>query len=115
MRWCFGNPIKSKGDLRAYVAHLPQSTNAQALNLAVRLIFDKVWKPYNEVFKMNAQIHDSLLFQYKEGNEWLGDKVSECMVEAGTVDVTDISGITRRMVIPTDLSMGGKSWADSKD
>jgi len=115
VRWCFGNPIKSKGDLRAYVAHLPQSTNAQALNKAVRLVFDRVWKPHNEIFKMNAQIHDSLLFQYRDGNEWLGDKVSECMVEAGTIDVTDISGVTRRMVIPTDLSMGGKSWADSKD
>ena len=60
-RYCFGDPIKNRSDLRALVAHLPQGTNAQALNLSVRLIFDRVWKPHYENFKMNAQIHDSLL------------------------------------------------------
>ena len=94
---------------------MPQSTNAQALNKASRLVFDRVWKPNHDNFKMCAQIHDSLLCQYRQGFSHFMDAVSDCMVEAGTIDVTDIKGITRRMVIPTDLSLGGKSWQDSKD
>jgi DNA polymerase I-like protein with 3'-5' exonuclease and polymerase domains len=115
VRYCFGDPIKNKSVLRALVAHLPQGTNAQALNLATRLVFDRVWKPNSDNFKMNAQIHDSLLFQTRLGHEHLAQQVADCMLEASTIDVTDIKGVTRRMRIPVDLSSGGKSWADSKD
>lgn len=114
-RYCFGDPVKDKRDLRALVAHLPQSTNAQALNLGVRLVFDRIWKQNYENFKMNAQIHDSILFQYREGYEYLADKIAECMEEASTINVTDIAGKTRLLVVPVDVKIGGKSWQDSKD
>lgn len=113
-RYCFGDPIKNRSDLRALVAHLPQGTNAQALNLSVRLIFDRVYLPNKDNFKLCAQIHDSVLFQVREGYEHLANEVAQCMVEAGTVSVTDIKGVTRKMIIPIDISSLGRTWGDTK-
>lgn len=114
-RYCFGDPVKNTADLRALVASLPQGTNAQALNLAVRRIFDEIWKSNYENFKMNAQVHDSNLFQCREGHGYLAEEVGRLMYEASIVEVTDIKGITRTLKVPVDITKGGKSWADSKD
>lgn len=115
VRYCFGNPSKDKAALRAYVAHLPQGLNAQALNKAFRLVYLRVWMPHHENFKLCAQVHDSILFQYRIGHEHLAELVKECMIEASTIDVTDINGTTRTLKVPVDISLGGKSWQDSKD
>lgn len=114
-RNCYGDPVKSKQTLRSLVAHLPQSTNAQALNYAMRLVFDRVWKPNHENFKLNAQIHDSILHQCRVGYEYLSEEVKACMEEASTVEVVDIKGKKRLLKVPVDLSKGGTSWEDSKD
>lgn len=114
-RYCFGDPIKNKAYLRSLVAHPSQSTNAQALNKAVRLIFDNVWKKHSDNFKMNAQIHDSVLHQIREGHEYLKELVADQMLMASTVEVKDIYGITRTLKVPVAMSNGGKSWFDSKD
>lgn len=115
-RYCFGNPNKSARDLRSYVAHIPQGTNGQALNKSVVLVFNNVWKKYGQAkFKMCAQIHDSQLNQYKEGHECIIEEVKYWQELAAIIDVTDISGKTRTLKVPVDISMGGKSWQDSKD
>jgi DNA polymerase I-like protein with 3'-5' exonuclease and polymerase domains len=116
VRYCFGNPAKNPEDLRAYVAHLPQSTNGQCLNIAVALIFNRVWKKYGQkIFKMSAQVHDSSLNQVKIGYEYIADEVKACKLEASTVTVTDIKGIARTMTVPVDVSIGAKSWQDAKE
>jgi DNA polymerase I-like protein with 3'-5' exonuclease and polymerase domains len=111
-RYCFGHPKTNKPDLNTYVAHCPQSLNAMILNKAYLKVFNKVWIPHNKNFKLCAQIHDSILFQYREGHEYLIDLVKECMEIP--IPVTDISEVTRTLLVPVAISSGGKSWADSK-
>jgi DNA polymerase I-like protein with 3'-5' exonuclease and polymerase domains len=112
-RYCFGNPSKSKPSLNSYIAHPPQSLGAMLLNKAYVRVFNEVWIPHYANFKLCAQIHDSILFQYREGHEYLADMVAVCMTNETVV--TDIKGIARTMVVPVDLSIGGKSWQDSKE
>lgn len=114
-RRCFGDPIKDRGCLRALVAHLPQGTNGQALNKAYVRVFNEVWKDHSDNFKLCAQVHDSILFQYRIGHEYLADEVKRIMEESSVVEVTDIKGVTRTLRVPVDVSIGGKSWQDSKD
>jgi DNA polymerase I-like protein with 3'-5' exonuclease and polymerase domains len=109
-RWCFGDPNKNASDLRALVAHLPQSTNAQALGIATALVYERVWKPNKDNFKMCAQIHDSILFQVRIGHEYLADEVKHWMEVASTVEVTDIKGIKRELKVPVDIKVGGTRW-----
>jgi DNA polymerase I-like protein with 3'-5' exonuclease and polymerase domains len=112
-RYCFGNPSKSKPSLNAYIAHPPQSLGAMLLNKAYVRVFNEVWIPHSANFKLCAQIHDSILFQYREGHEYLADMVAVCMTNETVV--TDLKGTARTMVVPVDLSIGGKSWQDSKE
>jgi DNA polymerase I-like protein with 3'-5' exonuclease and polymerase domains len=115
-RRCFGDPIKNASDKRALVAHLPQSTNGQALNKAAIKVFNNVWKIHSDNFKMNALIHDSLVFQVRIGFEDLIlPLIKKEMEDASVVQVTDIGGITRTMNVPVDITSGGKSWQDSKE
>lgn len=80
-RRCFGDPTKSKLILNSYVAHPPQSLNAQTLNKAWLSVFNTIaMNPKHAPnFKLCAQIHDSILFQWREGHEYLCDMVAECM------------------------------------
>lgn len=109
-RYCFGNPLKSKTALNGYIAHNPQSLNAMILNQAYMKVFYQIALPNPTEFKLCAQIHDSILFQYKEGREDLAEQVKSLM-EIPT-SVTDISGITRTFTIPAALKLGGKRWSD---
>jgi len=108
-RYCFGNPQLSKPDLNAYVAHCPQSLNAMILNKAFMKVFYEVWRPNKENFHLHAQIHDSILFSYRKGYEHLADEVKRCM--EFPVQVTDITGKVRTMLVPVDLKIGLTSWA----
>lgn len=108
VRWCFGNPEKSKPALNSYVAHVTQSLNAMILNRAMRLVFLELGM--NPNFKLLAQIHDSILFQVRIGHEYLVDRVAEIMTFP--VPITDCLGITRDMTVPVDTKICGKYWVD---
>ena len=112
-RYCFGNPLKNKPALNAYIAHPPQSLNAMTLNKAFVKVFWEVWLAEYRDFKLCAQIHDSILFQYRKGREDLVDRVEDCMLM--DIEVADIKGIKRTLRVPVDVSSGGRSWSDSKD
>jgi DNA polymerase I-like protein with 3'-5' exonuclease and polymerase domains len=114
-RRTFLEPIKSREHLRQLVASLPQGTNGQALNRATVRIFYDVWKKHSDNFKMHAQIHDSNVITIREGHEYILDLVKQKSEEANIVDVTDIKGVTRTMVVPVDVTKGGRSWQDSKE
>lgn len=103
-RYCFGNPTENKLDLNSYVAHAPQSLNARTLNEAFLRVFYEVALPNAEHFRLHAQIHDSILFSYAEGYEYLADQVRNCMEIP--VTVCDISGTYRTFTVPAALKLG---------
>lgn len=107
-RYCFGNPTTNKLDLNSYVAHCPQSLNAMIVNKAFMKVFYEVWLPNPDSFMLLAQIHDSILFQYRADRTDHIDAVARCMNIA--TPVTDISGKTRTLVVPTDIKGGGERW-----
>jgi DNA polymerase I-like protein with 3'-5' exonuclease and polymerase domains len=112
-RYCFSDPTASKRALNMYVAHPPQSLGAQQLNEAWMKVFVDVYLPHSQDFKLLAQIHDSILFQYRIGHEYLLGLVKESM--RVPIDVTDTFGITRTLVVPVDIKGEGKNWSDMKE
>jgi hypothetical protein len=73
-------------------------------------VFHEVALPNPTDFKLMAQIHDSILFQYRIGREDLAHKVKELMEIP--VDITDVKGIKHTFTVPAALKMGGKYWSD---
>lgn len=113
VRYCFGQPDKHKPSLNSYVAHCPQSLNAMILNKAVKRVFYNIWWNNSADLLLNAQIHDSILFQTATHRPELREQVRDEMIIP--TDVTDITGNTRTMTVPVDLSPSGKRWSDIKD
>lgn len=109
-RFCFMDPSKNKLALNAYVAHPPQSLAAMVLNKAYLRVFYEVWLPNKLDFKLHAQIHDSIFFQYRKGREDLAWKVAECM-DIPT-PVRDTFGVVRILRVPVDLKGNGTRWSD---
>lgn len=111
-RYCFGNPEKSKPDLNAYVAHPPQSLNAMTLNKAWIKVFTDVALREPRDFKLCAQIHDSILFQYRTGREDLVWRVHDAMVM--DTPVIDCFGKTRILRVPVAMKGRAPIWSDLK-
>lgn len=115
VRYCFSDPSKSKSALNAYVAHPPQSLNAMTLNKAYMRVFYEIALENPSDFKLLAQIHDSILFQFREGREDLAAKVKECMEIP--VRICGYDTKTREFTVPAALKAGsdGKgstNWGD---
>jgi DNA polymerase I-like protein with 3'-5' exonuclease and polymerase domains len=106
VRYCFSDPSKSKPELSAYIAHPPQSLNAQTLNKSYISVFkDIAIHPKHKTnFKLNAQIHDSILFQYRIGHDYLCDMVSERMEVPVTLKGYD--KVVRTFVVPAGVKRG---------
>jgi DNA polymerase I-like protein with 3'-5' exonuclease and polymerase domains len=111
-RRCFGSPKTNKQHLNSYVAHPSQSLNAMTLNKAYIKIFLNVYLPNPHDFKLCAQIHDSILFQYRKTRDDLPHLVKECMTM--TIQVRDTFGITRQLTVPVDLKGGATRWSEVK-
>lgn len=109
-RYCFGKPSKNKMDLNRYVAHPSQNLNAGTLNIAWRKVFHNVWLPNRDNFKLNAQIHDSILFQYRQGYEHLAWDVKEAM--EFEVPVKDTFGKLRTLKVPVALKGDATRWSE---
>lgn len=105
-RYCFGRPDKNKLDKNSYVAHRSQSENAIRLNRAfMRVFYEIALNPkYRDNFKLIAQIHDSILFQFRVGHEYLCDMVRERMELPVTVRGAD--GVVRTYIVPADVKAG---------
>jgi len=111
-RYCFGNPSSSKRDLNSYVAHPSQSLNAMLLNRAYLKVFRNVWMKHPQDFRLCAQIHDSILFQYKKDREDLAWEVKKQM--RCPIMVTDTFKKVRELIVPVDLKGGAERWSDVK-
>jgi hypothetical protein len=103
-RYCFGDPVKNKLDLNSYVAHVPQSLNAMSLNKAYMKVFYEIALPEAENFRLHAQIHDSILFSFREGRTDLAEKVRSSMEIP--ISVVGCDGKERNFTVPADLKAG---------
>lgn len=121
VRYCFSDPTKSKPALNAYIAHPPQSLNAQTLNKSYLSVFhDIAINPqHSKNFKLSAQIHDSIFFQYRKGHEYLCDMVTERMQVPVTIKAYD--GVVRTFVVPAGAKRGlhlpqgyAKYWSETE-
>lgn len=118
-RRCFGDPdIKSW--LNAYVAHCPQSLNAMNLNEAfMKVFYDLAIHPdHRDNFKLLAQIHDSILYRFKEGmHEFYTEAVRVRMEIPVTIEAYD--GKTRTYTCPADIKAGPENkgvrrWSETE-
>jgi hypothetical protein len=106
VRHCFADPSKSKHALNSYIAHVPQSLNAKTLNAAYMKVFYDIAlnEDHSRDFKLGPQIHDSILFQFREGHEALTTKVKQCMEIP--VTITGYDGVTREFTVPAGVKAG---------
>jgi DNA polymerase I-like protein with 3'-5' exonuclease and polymerase domains len=118
-RYCFGKPDVNKSDLNAYVAHPPQSLNAMTLNKAFMVVFYEIalHPEHSKHFKLCAQIHDSILFQFREGHEYLAEMVRKAMEIP--VTITGYDSVTRTFTVPAAIKAGkdgkgAKYWSDTE-
>lgn len=119
VRYCFADPQKNKRALNSYVAHVAQSLNAMKLNKAYMAVFYTIaiHPEHSKNFRLNAQIHDSILFQFRIGHKYLAEMVRECMQIPCTIKGAD--GKIRTYTVPADLKMGkdgegSKYWSDTE-
>ena len=105
-RYCFSDPTKSKPALNTYIAHNPQSLNGQVLNKAfLKVFYDIALHPvHGPKFKLLAQIHDSILFQYHKTALYIPEMVKERMEIP--VKIKDIKGVEREFTVPAALKLG---------
>lgn len=108
-RYCFGDPDKNKRHLNAYVAHPPQSLSVMVVNRGLEAIHREL---QGRDLRLKAQIHDSILFQYRIGRLDLVQRAEELM--RVTVPVTDCFGTTRELTIRNDIKCGARKWSDLK-
>lgn len=117
VRYCFSDPEKDKRALNSYVAHPPQSLNAMTLNKAFMDVFYNVALPNPATFHLLAQIHDSILFEFAEGHEYLIEEVKSRMEIP--VTVTGYDGKERTFTVPAAAKAGkdGKGsyrWSETE-
>ena len=67
-------------------------------------VFYAVALPNPTTFRLHAQIHDSILFSYREGFELHTEKVRECMEIP--ITVRDVSGTHRTFTVTAALKIG---------
>ena len=105
-RYFFG---KSKDIIRTAVAHQPQNLSVAIINKGILRVYkEAVVKTEAKIVRLKAQVHDSALFQIKDGHvdEWF-PKLQELLV-------TPVQVNGRTMVIPVDGALG-KTWKEAKD
>ena len=103
-RRCFDDPRKSKSALNKYVAHPSQHLNAFDVDEAlIRIYNHPALQDFNE-FRLNAQVHDSIVFQLKIGT---ADKYLPLIRELMEVPIM-VHG--KSVLVPVDISKGKPSW-----
>jgi DNA polymerase I-like protein with 3'-5' exonuclease and polymerase domains len=112
-RYFFGDPEKHKPSLNAAVAHGPANLSVTIINKCVfRIWKDQMYGDLRSIFRMKAQIHDSILFQFRADHPEVPGIIQERMRHP--IEVTDCFGITRTMLIPPDMSAGKVRWSELK-
>jgi DNA polymerase I-like protein with 3'-5' exonuclease and polymerase domains len=107
VRKFFGKIDKNHQILRSAVAHIPQNLSVTIINECMWRVYTEILLPSNGEFRLKAQIHDSMPFQYKkEKRDYYIPKVIECMK-------MDVKVHGRILRIPCDAKIGDV-WGDLK-
>lgn len=106
-RYCFGDPSKSKRALNQYVAHVPQNLSVSIINEGFRKVYKKLHVGNTHKFRIKAQIHDSVAFQYREDCEHYVWDVKELME-------IPIKVKGRTLLIPMAAKGGARFFAECK-
>lgn len=104
VRRFFGSIEKDHNMLRSAVAHQPQNLSVAILNIGFWKIYKQLVQPSKGVFRLKAQIHDSVIAQVKD--EYLEEYLKR--MQALMDNPIIVHGRTLR--IPTDTKVG-KVWA----
>ena len=72
---------------------------------------------HGQHFKLLAQIHDSIFFQFRIGHNYLCEMVKKCMELPTTVVGAD--GVTRTYTVPASIKagkdgMGANYWSETE-
>lgn len=121
----FGKPSRSnKPMLNAAVAHPAQNLsvdiiNEEFYNVWRASVYDSYYKdgkevhcPLRNLVRVKAQIHDSVFFQYRQDRQDIPQLV--CQIMQTAVPIRGADGITRTMIIPSDISAGKTRWSELK-
>ena len=108
VRRFFGNIEKDHSMLRGAVAHQPQNISVEILNKGFLRAYTEICLPSNGDFRLKAQIHDSILGQWRiSRRDEFAEKLAACMYNP-----TKIHG--RTLVIPIDIKHG-YTWAEQEE
>jgi len=110
-RYCFGNPAHSKPDLNALVAHPSQNLIVMIINEGFKDVYHQIQRKYPRDFRLKAQVHDSIPFQFRIGCEELVTRARKICTRE--VEVKDCHGISRKMIIPMSAKTG-INWGQMK-
>ncbi len=109
-----GSPRNHKPHLNSAVAHAPQNLSVCVINKEwYKIWWETVYGELRGKVRIKAQIHDSLLFIYRQVADAM--RVQEMMDLRVKVKGSD--GVTRLMFIPSDLSTGKtptRRWSEIK-
>lgn len=109
----FGRPHENKQHLNSAVAHEPQNLSVGIINKCLCALWKRqIYGDLKGIFRLKAQIHDSILFQFRREHPEVPGLVQAAM--RFPVLVTDPVGITREMVIPCDMAAGKERWSELK-
>ena len=111
-RYFFAKPSRrNKPALNAAVAHGPQNLSVSILNKEWYAIWrETVYGTLRGFVRIKAQIHDSIFFQYRIGF----DPHTVLKMMNTPVQVTGADGVTRTMLIPSDMKCGADRWSNLK-
>ena len=112
-RHFFGDVKNNRHYFNAAVAHGPQNLSVGIINKKFyKLWWEQLYGSLRGVFRIKAQIHDSIPFQYRQEATWVPDRVKEIMANSTLVRGAD--GKTRTLVIPVGMSYGKERWSELK-
>ncbi len=108
-RYFFGKPSKrNKPALNAAVAHPSQNLNVGILNKEWYILWkETLYGSLRGLVRIKAQIHDSLLFQYRNC-----DPAIVLPFLQTPVVIKGADGKTRTMTIRADIKSGAKAWSE---
>lgn len=110
----FGKPSRqNKPMLNAAVAHPAQNLSVDIINAEFYAVWrESIYGKFRGKVRIKAQIHDSIFFQYRADCPEIPDEV--CAMMQTAVAIKGADGVTRTMVIPSDISKGKTRWSELK-
>jgi hypothetical protein len=112
-RHFFGDVKNNRHYFNAAVAHGSQNLSVAIINRKFyKLWWEQIYGKLRGVFRIKAQIHDSIPFQYKQEADWVPAEVSRLM--ENSTEVRGADGKVRTMRIPVGMSYGKERWSELK-